>query len=156
MITQKQTYLTTNKGLTITSLAILFLLSPSACQKQTHPIPLATVSHLTPDPSRLGRIDLPQQDLEIGLTHTFQRLTEQIGALDYKPIVQNYAPLVRKSLYNTGFCGIRRLNLNGATIDLDIYFLIDKTPATLNIDVYIDGSTRPIFTLKNKYLVSSQ
>jgi hypothetical protein len=156
MTRQKTTYLLTNKGFTIIILMIALLWSPPACQRQTHPIPLATTNHLTPNPARLGRIDLPQQDLEAGLTSTFQRLTEQIGALDYQPLVKNYAPLVRKSLYNNGFCGIRRLNLNGATIDLDIYFLIDKIPATLNIDVYIDGSTSPAFILTNKYLVSSQ
>jgi len=155
MTTPKTIYLITYKELTFILLTIVLLVLPSACQNQTHPIPIATINHLTPEPSRLGRIDLPQQDLELGLTQTFQRLTEQIGSLDYEPIVQNYAPLVRKSLYNNGFCGIRRLNLNGATIDLDIYFLIDKTPATLNIDVYIDGSTRPTFTLTNKYLASA-
>ena len=134
-------------------MTVVFLLL-SSCQKPTHPIPIA-VNHLTPDPERLGRIDLPQKDLELGLNQTFQRLAQQIGDLDYQPMVKDYAPLVRKSLYHNGFCGIRRLNLNGVTIDLDIYFLVDKTPATLNIDVYIDGSTSPVFTLTNKYLISA-
>ena len=156
MKTKKPLYLITNKVLTVTFLALGLLLLQPACQQQIHPIPLIPVNHITPEPARLGRIDLPQKDLESGLTSTFQRLSQQIGPLDYQPIVQNYAPLVRKSLYNNGFCGIRRLNLNGVTIDLDIYFLIDITPATLNIDVYLDGSTRPTFTLTNKYLVSSQ
>ncbi len=152
---QNAIYLSINKRLTFFCLIVFIALLSPACQKPTHPIPIATVNHLTPDPARLGRIDLPQQDLETGLTSTFQRLTQQIGSLDYDNLVKNYAPLVRKSLYNNGFCGIRRLYLNGATIDLDIYFLVDKSPASLNIDVYIDGSTTPSFTLSNKYLVSA-
>ena len=138
-------------------LAILITVWTSyGCNLGSHSVPIKNIYPKDLDPSRLGRIDIPPEDLALGLNRAFQRLSTQLGVIDYQPIVQDYVPLIRTSLYKSGFCGIRRLNLNGATVDMDISFLIDQTPAALRIDVFIDGNTQPAFSLVNRYNIITQ
>ena len=134
----------------------MILLLITGCTYPPQALPIINTEQQNSVTGRLGRVDVPAEDLEIGLIQVFQHLERQVGVFDYQPLIQDYVPLIHKSLYDSGFCGIRKLNLNGTTVDMDISFRIDHSPPTLNIEVFIDGETQPTFTLVNRYLVTTQ
>ena len=149
-------YLSLITGFTVILIASSFAFISAGCIYQPQPVPIANIDKRTELANRLGRIDMPAEELELGLGRAFQRLASLVGEIDYQPIVKDYVPVIRKSLYDSGFCGIRKLNLNGTTVDMDISFRIDHSPPTLNIEVFINGETQPTFTLVNRYLVTTQ
>jgi len=156
MKTVKELYLLFIKVFTAKILPWTILLLVAGCNYPPQALPIINKGQQDIVTGRLGRVDVPAEDLEIGLIQIFQRLEQQVGNFDYQPIIQDYVPLIRKSLYDSGFCGIRRLNLNNAVVDIDFSFRVDHSPATLNIEVFINGQTQPAFTLVNKYRVISQ
>ncbi len=149
-------YLSLIAGFTVILIASAFAFMSVGCIYQPQPVPIANIDKRTELTNRLGRIDMPAEELELGLGRAFGRLASLVGDIDYQPLVKDYVLVIRKSLYDSGFCGIRKLNLNGTTVDMDISFRIDHSPPTLNIEVFIDGETQPTFTLVNRYLVTTQ
>ena len=134
----------------------LLLASPLGCNDSRYSIPITTIDQRKLDFEQLGRIDIAQEELEMGLSRLFEQLIQHTGPVNYQPIIKDYIPIIQKGLYYSGFCGIRKLNLNSATVDIDIYFRIDKKPAALRIEAYLNGSTRPAVTLANHYNVTAQ
>ena len=149
-------YLSLITGFTAILFASSMVFMLIGCMYQSQPVPIANIDKRTELTNRLGRIDIPAEDLELGLGRAFGRLAGLVGEIDYQPLLKDYVPVIRKSLYDSGFCGIRKLNLNGTTVDMDISFRIDHSPPTLNIEVFIDGETQPSFTLVNRYLITTQ
>jgi len=142
------------QSVTLVLLLSLLLASPLGCNDSRYSVPITTIDQRKLDFEQLGRIDIAQEELEMGLSRLFEQLIQHTGPVNYQPIIKDYIPIIQKGLYYSGFCGIRKLNLNSATVDIDIYFRIDKKPASLRIEAYLNGSTRPAVTLANHYNVT--
>jgi len=104
----------------------------------------------------LGRLEIPAEDLEAGLRSLFEELGQQVGPYDYGPVIKDYAPSLRQGLYYYGYGGIERLNVNGSTVDIYVYFRVDIEPAVLMIDAFVEGRGEPIITLANRYYVQAR
>lgn len=105
---------------------------------------------------RYGRIDIQQTEIAGGLRQVFVRLDQRFGPFDYETIIQDYTPLICQGLGRDGFCRVQRLNLNGVTVDMDIFFQIDRSPAALIIDTFIEGDELPAFSMVNGYHIVSE
>jgi hypothetical protein len=156
MICRNRHYLLFLQTVTLVTSLSLLLTAPLGCNGDGHSVPITTIDQRKLDFEQLGRIDIEQEELELGLTRLFEQLSQHTGQVNYRPIIKDYIPAIQKSLYYSGFCSIRKLYVNDATVDIDIYFLIDSEPPTLRIEAYLNGSTRPSVTLANHYNVTAQ
>jgi len=156
MIHWKRQYLFVTQTVTLVFLLSLLLMSPFGCNDGGHSVPITTIDQRKLDFEQLGRIDIAQEELEMGLSRLFEQISQHTGPVNYQPIIKDYIPAIQKGLYYNGFCSIRKLNLNSATVDIDIYFRIDTKPAALRIEAYLNGSTRPSVTLANHYSITAQ
>jgi len=159
MIHGKRQYLFATQSFTLVCVLGLLLSALLGCNDSSssrYSVPITTIDQRKLDFDQLGRIDIAQEELEMGLTRLFEQLIQHTGPVNYQPIIKDYIPIIQKGLYYSGFCGIRKLNLNSATVDIDIYFRIDKKPAALRIEAYLNGSTRPAVTLANQYSITAQ
>jgi len=134
----------------------LLLASLFGCNDGGYSVPITTIDQRKLDFEQLGRIDIAQEELELGLSRLFEQISQHTGPVHYQPIIKDYIPAIQKGLYYNGFCSIRKLNLNSATVDIDIYFRIDTNPAALRIEAYLNGSTRPSVTLANHYRITAR
>jgi hypothetical protein len=156
MIRWKRQYLFVKQSVTSVFLLSLALASPLGCNDSRYSVPITTIDQRKLDFEQLGRIDIAQEELETGLSRLFEQISQHTGPVNYQPIIKDYIPAIQKGLYQSGFCGIRKLNLNSSTVDIDIYFRIDTKPAVLRIEAYLNGSTCPMVTLANQYNVTAQ
>ncbi len=86
----------------------------------------------------------------------FFQIEQKLGPVDYTSIIKDYLPLIRQGLYYSGYSSMRKLNINGSTVDIDIYFRADETPPALNIEAFIEGGLEPTFTMVNHYYVQAE
>ena len=156
MIHGKRQYLFVTQSVASVFLLSLLLTSALGCNDSRYSVPITTIDQRKLDYEQLGRIDIAQEELEMGLSRLFEQLIRHTGPVNYQPIIKDYIPVIQKGLYYSGFCGIRKLNLNSATVDIDIYFRIDTKPPALRIEAYLNGSTRPAVILANHYNVTAQ
>ncbi len=156
MIHGKRQYLVVTQTITLIFLLSLLLTSPFGCNDGGHSVPITTIDQRKLDFEQLGRIDISREELEMGLSRLFEQISLHTGPINYQPIMKDYIPAIQKGLYYNGFCSIRKLNLNSATVDIDIYFRIDMNPAELRIEAYLNGSTRPAVMLANRYSITAQ
>ena len=154
MLHWKRKYLSVIQLFTSVCLLIFLLACPWGCNQGGHSIPITTIDQRKLDFEQLGRIDIAEEELEMGLSRLFEQISQHTGPVNYQPILKDYIPAIQKGLYYNGFCSIRKLNLNSATVDIDIYFRIDTKPAALRIEAYLNGSTSPSVTLANHYQVT--
>ena len=154
MIHRKKQYLFVKQPVTLAFILISLLASLFGCNDGGHSVPITTIDQRKLDFEQLGRIDIAREELELGLSRLFEQISQHTGPVNYQPILKDYIPAIQKGLYHNGFCSVRKLNLNSATVDIDIYFRIDTQPAALRIEAYLNGSTRPTVTMANHYQVS--
>jgi len=148
-------YVVIAKFFTLILILQICLLSTVGCSVNRQPIPVSLNSHQSVAGSQFGRIDMDEKELAAGLNSAFYQLSQQVGPFDYEPVVKNHLPAVRKGLWTQGHARIRRLSVNGNTVDVNVYFLVDQSPATLHIDTFLNGDVRPLFTMVNQYYVST-
>ena len=148
-------YLIIAKLFTLILMLPFCLFSSVGCSVNRQPIPVSLNSNQSVADRQFGRIDMNEEELTAGLNSAFYQLSHQVGPFDYEPIVKNHLPAIRKGLWAQGHARIRRLSVNGNTIDVNVYFLVDQSPATLHIDTFLNGDPRPMFTMVNQYYVST-
>lgn len=156
MLSHKRQYLFAIQSVRLVAFLCLLFAASFGCKKGGHSVPITTIDQRKLDFEQLGRIDIAQEELEMGLSRLFEQIGQHTGSVNYQPIIKDYIPAIQKGLYYSGFCSIRKLNLNSSTVDIDIYFRIDSEPAALRIEAYLNGSTRPAVTLANHYNVTAQ
>ena len=105
-------------------------------------------------PTNYSRIEIPQEHLAAGLRELLKKMSEQMGPIQVESIVQNYTPIVQEGLYRSGYCSIQKLNINGSTVDIDVYFRTGTTQPVLIIEAYLQGGVRPSFSVANHYFAS--
>ena len=115
------------KLFTLISILQICLLAMVGCSVNRQPIPVSLNSHQSVAGRQFGRIDMEEEELAAGLNSAFYQLTQQVGPFDYEPVVKNHLPAVRKGLWSRGHARIRRLSVNGNTIDVNVYFLVDQS-----------------------------
>ena len=103
-----------------------------------------------------GRVEIPQGELANGLRSLFAQMSHAYGPIDPEPVIRDYVALIEDALEQRGYCQIKKLSINGLTVDLDIYFLVDESPARLNIDAFVEGSLKPTFRSVNRYWVADR
>ena len=106
------------------------------------------------NPTNYSRIEIPQEHLASGLRELLQKMSEQMGPIEVEAIVQNYSPIVQEGLYRSGYCSIQKLNINGSTVDIDVYFRTGVTQPVLIIEAYLQGGVRPSYSVANHYFAS--
>ena len=106
--------------------------------------------------SRYGRVEIPQSELASGLRSVFAQMSHAYGPIDPEPVIRDYVASIEDALEQRGYCQIKKLSINGLTVDLDIYFLVDESPARLNIDAFVEGSLKPTFRSVNRYWVADR
>ena len=106
------------------------------------------------NPTNYSRIEIPQEHLEAGLSELLRKMSEQLGPIESESIIQNYSPIIQEGLYRSGYCSIQKLNINGSTVDIDVYFRTGKTQPVLIIDAYLQGGLRPSYSVANHYFAS--
>ena len=105
-------------------------------------------------PTNYSRIEIPQAHLEAGLRELLKKMSEEMGPIEVESIVQNYSQIVQEGLYRSGYCSIQKLNINGSTVDIDVYFRTGSTQPVLIIEAYLEGGIRPSYSVANHYFTS--
>jgi hypothetical protein len=103
-----------------------------------------------------GRIDIPESYLANGLGELCLQLSQTCGPVNVDLITKTYSPQIRRNLFYHGFCTLQKLNINGSTVDINIFFLPDTQPPTLRMEGYVNGSGQPQAVLSSHYTVSQQ
>lgn len=116
-------------------------------------IPVVQINQWPLYARQYGPVDISEEDLAEGLGEAFDKMSDRLGPINSEPIIRDYIPLIRKGLYENGYCRIQRLNINGSTVDMDIKFMVREVPVQLRIDVYLDGSAKPALMVANNYYV---
>jgi len=99
----------------------MFVFSVIGCERGNM-ITIQITDDRSINPSNYSRIEIPQEHLESGLRELLKKMSEQMGPIEVEAIVQNYSPIVQEGLYRSGYCSIQKLNINGSTVDIDVYF----------------------------------
>ena len=134
------------------SLALMcgFAMLLPGCQTPKTP-PITVADHRQIMVTHYSRIDIQEEDLAQGLEELFGQLVPRLGPIQVEPIVKDYVPMIRQALYRTGYCSVQKLNINGTTVDIDVYFRTDQTQPILTIDAYLEGAVTPSYTVLNRY-----
>ena len=131
----------------------MFFFSVIGCES-TDTIPIQITDYRSINPKHYSRIEVPQVHLESGLRELLKKMSEQMGPIEAEAIVQNYSPIVQEGLYRSGYCSIQKLNINGSTVDIDVYFRTKGAQPVLIIEAYLQGGVRPSFSVSNHYFAS--
>ena len=130
-----------------------FLMTIGGCGTANSPPPLYSVNPHFDLNTRFGQIDIAEDELAQGLTRALERLSLQTGPINTELFLKDYLIFIRKELLERGFCLIRKMNVNGNTVDIDIFFRVDQDPLTLTIKAYLNGNASPALELANHYHV---
>jgi hypothetical protein len=136
------------------TMVLCFWLISGGCQKSS--LPISVVDHRQAVMKKCSRIDIESESIEQGLRELFTQIAEQYGPFDSEPIIQDYTPLIQHGLYLNGFCSIQNLKINAVIFDIDIFFLTERTPSSLNIVAFQQGNSHPVLSLSNHYYVQAQ
>ena len=132
------------------------LLLSAGCSGPKASVPIETTTITSSMDQPYSRVDIPLEDLEEGLDRIFRQISKKFGPVDYEPLIKDYLPQIRQGLHRSGYCGIRKLNINGKTVDIDIYFDTLQEPALLHIKVYEGGQTASAISLVKNYYITSE
>jgi len=102
-------------------------------------------------PHRFDRVDLPEDYVQEGLRQMFGQLAKRYGEFDSEALIKDYSPLIQQGLRHNGICSIQRLNIQGNTVDVDIYFIGEPKPARLVLQTYLNGQLKPEVTLASNF-----
>jgi hypothetical protein len=130
---------------------LLIFISGFGCETQ----PVIIQGSSDPSP-QYGCIDIPEEYIAAGLGELCQRLSQSLGSVNPEPVIRNYAAQVRQGLYQSGVCSLQKLNINGATVDINVYFLPDRKPPTLRMEAYANGNAEPQAILASHYFINPQ
>jgi hypothetical protein len=147
--------LKSKSAITILIAMIFVFLAGTSCQNT----PSAAIKVQAPPQrsmQRYGRIDIPEEYLAQGFRELCLQLSQSCGPIDVEPIISRYIVQVHQSLFQYGFCRLGKLNINGSTVDIDVYFLPDQKPPALRMEAYANGSDQPQATLASHYTISQQ
>ena len=125
----------------------------AGCQSRSVPIQIVDDRHA--QTNRYSCIDLSEEDLQYGLGRVLSGLAQKVGPFETEALVKNYTPLIREGLYRSGFCRVQKLSINGVTVDLDIYFRTDESPAALYMEAYLGSNLEPALCLVNHYSINA-
>jgi hypothetical protein len=132
----------------------LVLVFWAGCSKPA--VPITVVDQRKEMMKKCSRIDIEKECVEQGLGQLFSRIAEKYGPFESEAIIRDYTPLIQQGLYFNGFCMIQNLNINGETFDIDIFFLTEQNPSSLNLVAFVKGNANPVISLSNRYYVSPQ
>lgn len=119
-------------------------------------VPITIVDQRQTIMQKCSRIDIDQECVEEGLGQLFTRMAETYGPFESEPLIRDYAPMIQQGLYRHGFCSIENLHIHGQTFDIDIFFLAEPNPSSLNLAAFVKGQLYPVISLANRYYVEPQ
>ncbi len=102
-------------------------------------------------PHRFDRVDLPEDYVQEGLRQVFDQLAKKYGPFHSEGLIKDYSPLILQGLRHNGICSIQKLNIQGNTVDVDIYFIGEPKPARLVLQTYLNGQLNPEITLASNF-----
>ncbi len=124
-------------------------------QKPGRMVNITNQRKIVMSPEVYGRIDIKEEDLNLGMAELFVNLSKELGPIHYDPIIKDYAPMIQQALYNSGYCSIQKLNINGTTVDIDVYFKTDQPQPMLTIEAYLNGASQPIHVVTNQFYMTA-